>query len=173
MDTNSLGRAISLGTLYKEDILHDYRYIGKLSGGYTIHRETGTNDYIVTFPHKHKKKVYLCCELTLGKYNSFSQVDFVTTSALFKGQNIAFRLYRYLILKRKVKLMAGSTQSIGARKLWAKLIRSSVIDVYAKEKTSSRKQYRVGQKEHSPRLTGKDAPCLYQDSDLQLFAVAA
>ena len=170
METNCIRKSGSLGTITKEVLDDDYRMIGKLSGGYTIYRERGTDNYMVTYPHTHKSKVYLVSELQLSKIGSYHQVDYVSVSRLFSGQNIAFRLYRFLMMKRKMRMMGGTSQSPGARKLWAKLARSRVLSVYAKYSTKRRSVYTVKGIRTTPILDDGDRD-LY-DCNLQLFAKA-
>lgn len=171
METNSIGKAGNLGTITKEHLDEDYRMVGKLSGGYSIYRERGTDNYMVTYPHKHQKKVYEVAELQLSKIGSYHQVDYVSVSRLFKGQNIAFRLYRFLMMKRKMRMMGGTSQSPGARKLWAKLARSRVLSVYAKYDTNRRAIYPVKGTRTTPILDRRSED-LYDDCSLQLFAKA-
>lgn len=171
METNSIGKAGNLGTMTKEDLIEDYRMVGKLSGGYSIYREKGYDNYMVTYPHKHQKKVHFVAELQLSKIGSYHQVDYVSVSRLFKGQNIAFRLYRFLMMKRKMRMMGGTSQSPGARKLWAKLARSRVLSVYAKYNTNRRAIYPVKGTRTTPILDRRSED-LYDDSNLQLFAKA-
>ena len=87
----------------------------------------------------------------------------------YKGQNLAVKLYRFLMRKMSITMKAGSSQSAGGRYVWNKLSKTPGVVIYAKKSPYSKvfDFPKTGKRE----LTGKVFD-LY-DSNAEIFAVAA
>ena len=64
-------------------------------------------------------------------------VDIVRTDSRYKGRNLAVRVYVLLMKKLRLQMKAGTSQSIGGRKIWNKLNKHRDILVYARKSKHS------------------------------------
>ena len=67
------------------------------------------------------------------KGTSYVSVSRVETRTDNQGEGIATALYKFLVLKEKIKLLSDSIQFFGARRLWAKLSKEMIVDVIDSE----------------------------------------
>ena len=104
----------------------------------------------------------------LSKEGGAWHVDMLRVDSRYKGQNLAVKLYRFLMRKMDITLMAGTSQSAGGRAVWNKLAKSPSVVIYAKKSPYSKvfDFPKTGKRE----LVGKVFD-LY-DSDAEIFAVA-
>ena len=65
-------------------------------------------------------------------------VDMLRVDSRYKGQNLAVKLYRFLMRKMGITLKAGSSQSAGGRYVWNKLAKTRGVMVYAKKSPYSK-----------------------------------
>ena len=110
----------------------------------------------------------IVAKVELSKDRRAWHVDMLQVDSRYKGQNLAVKLYRFLMRKMDITLMAGSSQSPGGRYVWNKLAKSSDVMVYAKKSPYSKvfDFPKAGKRE----LIGKVFD-LY-DSNAEIFAVA-
>ena len=95
-------------------------------------------------------------------------VDMLNVDSRYKGNNLAIKIYRFIMKKMNITLMAGTSQSAGGRYVWNKLAKTPGVVVYAKKSPYSKifDFPKTGKRE----LVGKVFD-LY-DSDAEIFAVA-
>ena len=105
----------------------------------------------------------------LTKQRGAWHVDMLKVDSRYKGKNLAIKIYKFLMRKMDIIMMAGSEQSAGGRYVWNKLARSPGVMVYAKKSPYSKiiDFPKSGKRE----LTSKRFN-LY-DSNAEIFAVAA
>ena len=111
----------------------------------------------------------IAASIELYKERGAWEVAMVMVDSRYKGRNLAAKLYKFLLKKMDITLMAGSSQSPGGRYVWNKLAKERGVTVYAKPSRYSMKIDfpKSGKKElYSKRFD------LY-DSDAEIFAVAA
>ena len=96
-------------------------------------------------------------------------VDMLKVDSRYKGKNLAIKIYKFLMRKMDIIMMAGSQQSVGGRYVWNKLAKSPGVVVYAKKSPYSKiiDFPKTGKRE----LTSKRFS-LY-GSSAEIFAVAA
>jgi hypothetical protein len=110
----------------------------------------------------------IVAKVELSKDRCAWHVDLLQVDSRYKGNNLAVKIYRFLMRKMDITLMAGSSQSPGGRYVWNKLAKSSGVTVYAKKSPYS-KVFDFP-KSGNRELTGKVFD-LY-DSNAEIFAVA-
>ena len=105
----------------------------------------------------------------LSKERGAWHVDMLQVDSRYKGQNLAVKLYRFLMRKMALTMKAGSSQSAGGRYVWNKLAKAPGVVIYAKKSPYSKiiDFPKTGKRE----LTSKRFN-LY-DSSAEIFAVAA
>ena len=110
----------------------------------------------------------IVAKVELSKDRCAWHVDLLQVDSRYKGNNLAVKIYRFLMRKMDITLMAGSSQSPGGRYVWNKLAKSSDVMVYAKKSPYSKvfDFPKAGKRE----LIGKVFD-LY-DSNAEIFAVA-
>ena len=111
----------------------------------------------------------IAAKVDLSKDRNAWHVDLLNVDSRYKGNNLAIKLYKFLMKKMDITLMAGSSQSAGGRYVWNKLVKSPDVTVYAKKSPYSKiiDFPKAGNRE----LVGKMFD-LY-DSNAEIFAVAA
>ena len=75
----------------------------------------------------------IVAKVELSKDRCAWHVDLLQVDSRYKGNNLAVKIYRFLMRKMDITLMAGSSQSPGGRYVWNKLAKSSGVTVYAKK----------------------------------------
>ena len=95
-------------------------------------------------------------------------VDMLNVDSRYKGNNLAIKIYRFIMKKMNITLMAGTSQSAGGRYVWNKLAKTRGVVVYAKKSPYSKifDFPKTGKRELVGRVFD-----LY-DSDAEIFAVA-
>ena len=78
-------------------------------------------------------------QVDLSSQDKAWHVDIVRTDSRYKGRNLAVRVYVLLMKKLGLQMKAGSSQSIGGRKLWNRLNKHRDILVYARPTERSTK----------------------------------
>lgn len=118
-----------------EDLFNDLEYIGKIDKQFAVYRDVANTTrmrewiYVVD---THKNKLAVECPLSRRKRQGTIcyHPDFTKTDSRYRGRNLAFRLYVFLI-KSGVIITAGDQQSTGSQKLWAKLAKAANIEVWS------------------------------------------
>ena len=110
----------------------------------------------------------IAAKVELSKERGAWHVDMIRVDSRYKGQNLAVKLYRFLMRKMDITLKAGSSQSAGGRYIWNKLAKTPGVVIYAKK--SARSKVIDFPKTGKRELVGKMFD-LY-DSDAEIFAVA-
>ena len=110
----------------------------------------------------------IVARVELSKERGAWHVDMLQVDSRYKGQNLAVKLYRFLMRKMDITMKAGSSQSAGGRYVWNKLAKTPGVVIYAKKSPHSKviDFPKTGKRE----LVGKMFD-LY-DSDAEIFAVA-
>jgi hypothetical protein len=160
--------------------LDDLELVGR-AFGYDIYVEQEERTYqtIWVYDRNVTKRARYCrngvetryrivAKVELSKDRCAWHVDLLQVDSRYKGNNLAVKIYRFLMRKMAITLMAGSSQSPGGRYVWNKLAKSSGVTVYAKKSPYSKvfDFPKSGKRE----LTGKVFD-LY-DSNAEIFAVA-
>ena len=110
----------------------------------------------------------IVARVELSKERGAWNVGLLNVDSRYKGNNLAIKIYKFLMRKMDIVLMAGRSQSAGGRYVWNKLARTAGVVVYAKKSPYSKvfDFPKPGKRE----LIGK-VFALY-DSDAEIFAVA-
>jgi hypothetical protein len=110
----------------------------------------------------------IAAKVELSKERGAWHVDLLSVDSRYKGNNLAIKIYKFLMKKLDITLMAGTSQSAGGRYVWNKLSKTPGVVVYAKKSPYSKviDFPKAGKRE----LVGKVFD-LY-DSDAEIFAVA-
>ena len=111
----------------------------------------------------------IAAKVELSKDRGAWHVDLLNVDSRYKGNNLAVKIYKFLMKKMDLTLMAGHSQSAGGRYVWNKLNKERDITVYAKKSPYSKviDFPKSGKRE----LVSKRFD-LY-GSDAEIFAVAA
>ena len=110
----------------------------------------------------------IAARVELSKERGAWHVDLLSVDSRYKGNNLAIKIYKFLMRKMDITLKAGTSQSAGGRYVWNKLSKTPGVVVYAKKSPYSKvfDFPKAGNRE----LVGKVFD-LY-DSDAEIFAVA-
>ena len=110
----------------------------------------------------------IAAKVELTKERGGWHVDMLSVDSRYKGNNLAIKIYKFLMNKMDITLKAGTSQSAGGRYVWNKLSKTPGVVVYAKKSPYSKvfDFPTAGNRE----LVGKVFD-LY-DSDAEIFAVA-
>jgi hypothetical protein len=109
----------------------------------------------------------IAARVELSKERGAWHVDLLSVDSRYKGNNLAIKIYKFLMKKMDITLMAGTSQSAGGRYVWNKLSKTPGVVVYAKKSPYSKvfDFPKTGKRE----LVGKVFD-LY-DSNAEIFAV--
>ena len=110
----------------------------------------------------------IAAKVELSKERGAWHVDLLNVDSRYKGNNLAIKIYKFLMRKMDITLKAGTSQSAGGRYVWNKLSKTPGVVVYAKKSPYSKviDFPKAGNRE----LVGKVFD-LY-DSNAEIFAVA-
>ena len=110
----------------------------------------------------------IAARVELSKERGAWHIDMLSVDSRYKGNNLAIKIYKFLMKKMDITLKAGTSQSAGGRYVWNKLSKTPGVVVYAKKSPYSKviDFPKAGKRE----LIGKVFD-LY-DSDAEIFAVA-
>ena len=111
----------------------------------------------------------IAAKVELSKERGAWHVNLLNVDSRYKGNNLAIKIYKFLLKKMDITLMAGISQSAGGRYVWNKLNKERDITVYAKKSPYSK--FIDFPKSGKRELVSKKFD-LY-DSDAEIFAVAA
>ena len=158
--------------------LDDMKLVGR-AFGYDIYVEkekcTSQGAIVIwVYDRNVTKKIYgetrlrIVAAVELSKERNAWHVDMIRVDSRYKGQNLAVKLYRFLMRKMDITMKAGSSQSVGGRYVWNKLAKTPGVVIYAKKSPYSKviDFPKTGKRE----LVGKMFD-LY-DSNAEIFAVA-
>ena len=149
--------------------------------GYDIYNEEETPTYRTVWVYdrnvtKRVRTLYgdmetryrIAAKVELSKERGAWHVDLLSVDSRYKGNNLAIKIYKFLMRKMDITLKAGTSQSAGGRYVWNKLSKTPGVVVYAKKSPYSKvfDFPTAGNRE----LVGKVFD-LY-DSDAEIFAVA-
>ena len=161
--------------------LEDLELVGR-AFGYDIYIEKEERTYNVVWVYdrnvtKRVRTVYgdmetryrIAAKVELSKDRGAWHVDLLNVDSRYKGNNLAIKIYKFLMKKLDITLMAGTSQSAGGRYVWNKLNKERDITVYAKKSPYSK--FIDFPKSGKRELVSKNFD-LY-GSDAEIFAVAA
>lgn len=176
VDRITMDKGVSLG--YGN--LDDLELIGR-AFGYDIYIEKEERTYNdiwvydrnvtkqVRTPYREMETRYrIAAKIEMSKERGAWHVDMLKVDSWYKGNNLAIKIYKFLMKKMDITLMAGHSQSAGGRYVWNKLAKTAGVVVYAKKSPYSKvfDFPKAGKRE----LVGKMFD-LY-DSNAEIFAVA-
>ena len=109
----------------------------------------------------------IVAKVELSKERGGWHVDLLNVDSRYKGNNLAIKIYKFLMKKLDITLMAGTSQSAGGRYVWNKLAKTRGVTVYAKKSPYSKviDFPKAGNRELVSKVFD-----LY-DSDAEIFAV--
>ena len=177
VDRITMNKGVSLG--YGN--LDDLELVGR-AFGYDIYVEQEERTYNVVWVYdrnitKRVRTPYgdmdtrhrIAAKVELSKERGAWHVDILYVDSRYKGNNLAIKIYKFIMKKMNITLMAGHSQSAGGRYVWNKLNKERDITVYAKKSPYSKviDFPKSGKRE----LVSKRFD-LY-NSDAEIFAVAA
>ena len=110
----------------------------------------------------------IVAKVELTKERGGWHVDLLNVDSRYKGNNLAIKIYKFLMKKLDITLMAGTSQSAGGRYVWNKLAKTRGVTVYAKKSPYSKviDFPKAGKRELVSKVFD-----LY-NSDAEIFAVA-
>jgi hypothetical protein len=182
VDRITMNKGVTLG--YGN--LDDMELVGR-SFGYDIYVETVESTAIVVWvydrnvtkrmrrgnwlddcPNTMETRYRIAAKVCLSKERGAWHVGLLNVDSRYKGNNLAVKIYKFLMRKMDITLKAGTSQSAGGRYVWNKLAKTPGVVVYAKKSPYSKviDFPKAGNRE----LVGKMFD-LY-DGDAELFAVA-
>jgi hypothetical protein len=177
VDRITMNKGVFLGYGSTEDL----ELVGR-AFGYDIYIEKEERTYNVVWvydrnitkrvrtPYGEMETRYrIAAKVELSKERGAWHVDLLNVDSRYKGNNLAIKIYKFLMKKMDITLMAGHSQSAGGRYVWNKLNKERDITVYAKKSPYSKviDFPKSGKRE----LVSKRFD-LY-GSDAEIFAVAA
>ena len=177
VDRITMNKGVFLGYGSTEDL----ELVGR-AFGYDIYIEKEERTYNVVWvydrnitkrvrtPYGEMETRYrIAAKVELSKDRGAWHVDLLNVDSRYKGNNLAIKIYKFLMKKMDITLMAGHSQSAGGRYVWNKLNKERDITVYAKKSPYSKviDFPKSGKRE----LVSKRFD-LY-GSDAEIFAVAA
>ena len=80
----------------------------------------------------------IVAKVELSKERVGWHVDLLNVDSRYKGNNLAIKIYKFLMKKLDITLMAGTSQSAGGRYVWNKLAKTRGVTVYAKKSPYSK-----------------------------------
>ena len=80
----------------------------------------------------------IVAKVELSKERGGWHVDLLNVDSRYKGNNLAIKIYKFLMKKLDITLMAGTSQSAGGRYVWNKLAKTRGVTVYAKKSPYSK-----------------------------------
>ena len=80
----------------------------------------------------------IAAKVELSKERGAWHIDLVNVDSRYKGKNLAVKIYKFLMKKLDITLMAGKSASVGGRYIWNKLNKERDITVYAKKSPYSK-----------------------------------
>ena len=118
---------------------------------------------------KMETRFRIVAKVELSKERGGWHVDLLNVDSRYKGNNLAIKIYKFLMKKLDITLMAGTSQSAGGRYVWNKLSKTPGVVVYAKKSPYSKviDFPKAGNRELVSKVFD-----LY-NSDAEIFAVAA
>ena len=160
----------------------DGEFIGRTLG-YDVYAEYDDKNYTTVWVYDCSKskrfrafkgevletRYRIAASIELYKERGAWEVAMVMVDSRYKGKNLAAKLYKFLLKKMDITLMAGSTQSPGGRYVWNKLAKERGVTVYAKP---SRYSMKIDFPKSGKKELYSDMFDLY-DSNAEIFAVAA
>ena len=175
VDRITMNKGVALG--YGN--LDDLELVGR-AFGYDIYveKEESTYNVIWVYDRNVTKRIRnwdddmetryrIAARVELSKERGAWHVDLLSVDSRYKGNNLAIKIYKFLMKKMDITLKAGTSQSAGGRYVWNKLSKTPGVVVYAKKSPYSKviDFPKTGKRE----LVGKVFD-LY-DSNAEIFAV--
>jgi hypothetical protein len=173
----TMNKGVFLGYGSTEDL----ELVGR-AFGYDIYIEKEERTYNVVWVYdrnvtKRVRTVYgdmetryrIAAKVEMSKERGAWHIDMLSVDSRYKGNNLAIKIYKFLMKKLDITLMAGTSQSAGGRYVWNKLNKERDITVYAKKSPYSK--FVDFPKSGKKELVSKKFD-LY-GSDAEIFAVAA
>ena len=161
--------------------LEDLELIGR-AFGYDIYIEKEERTYMTAWVYdrnvtkrvRHvegymETRYRVAAMVELSKDRGAWHIDLVNVDSRYKGKNLAVKIYKFLMKKLDITLMAGTSASVGGRYVWNKLNKERDITVYARKSPYSK--FIDFPKSGKKELVSKKFD-LY-GSDAEIFAVAA
>ena len=161
--------------------LEDLELIGR-AFGYDIYIEKEERTYMTAWVYDRnvtkrvrnvegymETRYRIAAKVELSKDRSAWHIDLVNVDSRYKGKNLAVKIYKFLMKKLDITLMAGTSASVGGRYIWNKLNKERDITVYARKSPYSK--FIDFPKSGKKELVSKKFD-LY-GSDAEIFAVAA
>ena len=177
VDRITMNKGVFLGYGSTEDL----ELVGR-AFGYDIYIEKEERTYMTVWVYdrnvtKRARSIYgemetryrIAAKVELSKERGAWHVNLLNVDSRYKGNNLAIKIYKFLLKKMDITLMAGMSQSAGGRYVWNKLNKERDITVYAKKSPYSK--FIDFPKSGKRELVSKKFD-LY-DSDAEIFAVAA
>ena len=130
--------------------LDDLELVGK-AFGYNIYVEKEERSYMSVWVYDRnvtkrvrnivgemETRFRIVATVNMTKDRGAWHIDLTEVDSRYKGHNLAAKIYRFIMKKMNITLMAGTSQSAGGRYVWNKLAKTSGIVVYAKKSSYSK-----------------------------------
>lgn len=164
-------------TLYRTE--PEGKFLGRLSGMLVYVEGDEFDDQLVVTAYRdepvgsRKKTRQPIAELMLFRehFANAYHVDLMRVDNRFQGHGIGPKLYRYVLRKLRIVIQAGSMQSGGGRKIWAKLAEMPGVFVFASHRRG-RQLFDV-EVDENEELTSDQVKLYDGQRSVYTFAVAA
>ena len=80
----------------------------------------------------------IAAKVEMSKERGAWHIDMLSVDSRYKGNNLAIKIYKFLMKKMDITLKAGTSQSAGGRYVWNKLSKTPGVVVYAKKSPYSK-----------------------------------
>ena len=80
----------------------------------------------------------IAAKIEMSKERGAWHIDMLQVDSRYKGNNLAIKIYKFLMRKMDITLKAGTSQSAGGRYVWNKLSKTPGVVVYAKKSPYSK-----------------------------------
>jgi len=74
----------------------------------------------------------------LSKARNVWCINVLKVDSRFRGDNLAIKLYKFILTKLDITLKAGDSQSPGGRYVWNKLYKTAGVVIYARKSPYSK-----------------------------------
>ena len=146
VDRITMNKGVFLGYVSTEDL----ELVGRAFGS-DIYIEKEERTYMTVWVYdrnvtKRARSIYgemetryrIAAKVELSKERGAWHVNLLNVDSRYKGNNLAIKIYKFLLKRMDITLMAGISQSAGGRYVWNKLNKERDITVYAKKSPYSK-----------------------------------
>jgi len=90
------------------------------------------------YPNEMETRYRIAAKVEMSLERGAWCIDLLNVDSRYKGNNLAIKIYKFLMRKMDITLKAGCSQSAGGRYVWNKLSKTTGVVVYAKKSPYSK-----------------------------------